>query len=64
VLGNHLERNWYIIICTVFLRTASVVWWSKFMTKEPEDPGSISDATGFSEKQGSGMWSTQPREDK
>jgi hypothetical protein len=32
------------------IRTASVVWWSEFLATDPVVPGSIPDATRFSEK--------------
>jgi hypothetical protein len=31
-------------------RTSSVVQWSEFLATDPENPGSIPDATRFSEK--------------
>jgi hypothetical protein len=31
-------------------KTASVVWWSEFLSKDPEIPGSIPGAIRFSEK--------------
>jgi hypothetical protein len=34
-----------------FIATASVVWWSEFLAADPEDPGSITGTTKFSEKQ-------------
>jgi hypothetical protein len=39
----------YHFIC-LLLRTASVVKWSEFMATDPEVPGSIPDATRFSEE--------------
>jgi hypothetical protein len=43
--------------------TASVVWWSEFLATDPEVPGSIPDATRFSEKWRVSNGSTQSHED-
>jgi hypothetical protein len=35
---------------SIYSVTAFVVYWSEFLAKDPEIPGSISGATAFSEK--------------
>jgi hypothetical protein len=42
------SKKFYMNICPIL--TASLVYWSEFLATDPEVPGSIHGATGFSEK--------------
>jgi hypothetical protein len=50
VFGRPYAFSYYYYKLLCYL-TASVVWWSEFLAPNPEVPGSILEATRFSEQQ-------------